>query len=80
MKPTLIFISMLVTCMGVFAQAQKNDIETKAKAISMPITETMAQTNLGKSIPSVSGIYISKHSRVKRALAFKSRKRRPRLA
>ncbi|MBQ4916312.1 hypothetical protein J8L85_17820 [Maribacter sp. MMG018] len=80
MKPTLTFIFMLVTCMGVFAQAQKNDVESKVEAFSMPITETMVQTNLGKSIPSVTGVYMSKHSRVKRALSFKSRKRRPRLA
>lgn len=61
---------MLVICMGTFAQAQKAEIEVKVSTISMPIAEPMDQTNLGEKFPAVTGIFVLKHSRVKRALSF----------
>ena len=66
---TILFL-MLVICMGTFAQAQKAEIEMKVSTISMPIAEPMDQTNLGEKFPAVTGIFVLKHSRVKRALSF----------
>ncbi|WP_125224161.1 hypothetical protein [Maribacter algicola] len=68
MKTILFF--MLVICTGAFAQAQKPVSEMKVRTISMPITEPMDQTNLGEKLPAVTGIFVLKHSRVKRALSF----------
>ncbi|UWX55914.1 hypothetical protein NYZ99_05890 [Maribacter litopenaei] len=68
MKTILFFI--LVICMGAFAQAQKQELEMKVSTISMPIAEPMDQTNLGEKLPAITGIFVLKHSRVKRALSF----------
>ena len=68
MKTILFFI--LVICMGAFAQAQNQELEMKVSTISMPIAEPMDQTNLGEKLPAITGIFVLKHSRVKRALSF----------
>lgn len=66
--------------MGTLAQAQKAEVEVKVNVISMPISEPMDQTKMGEKLPAVTGIYVLKNSRVKRALSFKTRKRREKLA
>lgn len=65
--------------MGTFAQAQNSVTEIKVRTISMPVTETMDQTNLREKFPTVTGIYVLKHSRVKRALSFEVKERNPKL-
>ncbi|ASV29043.1 hypothetical protein CJ263_01720 [Maribacter cobaltidurans] len=71
---------MLVVCTGAFAQAQKPEIEVKVSTISMPITEPMDQTNLGEKLPAITGIFVLKHSRIKRALSFTVEKKSKKLA
>ena len=79
MRPTLIL--MLVTCMGAFAQAQDNKSEVKVKPISESLSNSVHQTNLVKEqLPTVTAIYLLKHSRIKRALAFKIGKKDVKLA
>lgn len=76
---TILFL-MLVICMGAFAQAQQPEIEMKLNTISMPITDPMDQTNQGEKLPSVTGIFVFKHSRIKRALSFKMEEKSEKLA
>lgn len=79
MRPTLILF--LVTCMGAFAQAQDVKSEITVNPISEPLSKNVYQTNLVKEqLPSVTGIYLLKHSRIKRALAFKTGKKDVKLA
>lgn len=52
----------------------------KVKTISMPIAEPMDQTNLGVRFPEVTGIFVLKHSRVKRALSFIVEEKKEKLA
>ncbi len=75
-----ILLLMLVVCTGAFAQAQKPEIEIKVRTISMPIAEPMDQTNLGEKLPAITGIFVLKHSRVKRALFFIVDKKSEKLA
>ncbi len=71
-----ILILVLVICMGAFAQAQNTKAEMKVNPISMPAVKTVHQTKLVKEqLPEVTGIFILKHSRIKRALTFQIRKR-----
>ncbi|WP_396638395.1 hypothetical protein [Maribacter sp. R77961] len=69
-------ILLLVICMGAFAQAQDTKAELKVNPISMPMYTTVHQTKLVKEqLPAVTGVFVLKHSRIKRALTFKIRKR-----
>ena len=76
---TILFL-MLVICTGAFAQAQKTEVEMKVSTISMPVTDPMDQTNMGEKVPVVTGIFVFKHSRVKRALSFTVEKKSKKLA
>lgn len=76
-----ILFLLLVICVGTCAMAQQQNSEVKVKTISLPLSQIVHQTNLGKDrFPTVTGIYVLKNSRVKRALEFKVRKMKVKLA
>jgi len=76
-----ILFLLLVIFVGTCTMAQQQHSEVKVKTISLPMSQTVHQTNLGKDgFPTVTGIYVLKNSRIKRALEFKARKRRVKLA
>ncbi|MFX0558196.1 hypothetical protein ACOCEA_15445 [Maribacter sp. CXY002] len=67
-----ILFLLLVICMGTCAMAQHRNSEVKVKTIALPMSQTVHQTNFGEGgFPAITGIYVLKNSRVKRALAFK---------
>ncbi|MFS4456277.1 hypothetical protein [Maribacter sp. 2304DJ31-5] len=73
---SIIFL-LLVICMGTLAQAQKNKLQEKVKIINMPVavkTIHPTKTAVGQ-FPTMTGIYILKHSRIKKALSFEFRKK-----
>lgn len=71
-----ILFLLLVICTGAFAQAQENTIQPKVKTISMPLSKDVYQINLEQQkLPTVTGIFVRKNSRVKQALLFRTKKK-----
>ncbi len=70
-----ILFLFLVLCMGFFARAQDTD-QPKVETVTMPIARsTVNATVVEVQYPALTGVFVLKNSRVKRALTFKTRKK-----
>jgi len=57
--------------MGAIAQAQDRKAQIKVNPVVMPLSKNVALTNsVREQLPAVTGIFLMKYTRVKRALSF----------
>lgn len=70
-----ILFLFLVLCTGFFAQAKNTD-QPKVESITMPIARSTVNATVAEvEYPALTGVFVLKNSRVKRALTFKTRKK-----
>ncbi len=80
MKAVLTFVAVIFFSTTIFANSTSKEIKVAAKTVSVELNVTLNQTTILKSETKVARLYKFKNSRIKKALAFKTKRNKAKMA
>ncbi|GMN08505.1 hypothetical protein MTsPCn5_38950 [Croceitalea sp. MTPC5] len=80
MKAVLTFVAVIFFSTAIFANSTSKEIKVAAKTVSVELNVTLNQTTILKSETKVARLYKFKNSRIKKALAFKTKRNKAKMA